>query len=73
MAVLVTLDLSEPVSIRELRQFLSLAPQWYDIDKDLRSTDARGLHICSLVLDIGSEEETPPSSQAPTPVRPEKS
>lgn len=52
MAIVVLLDLNEPVSVHDLRQFLSLVPQGYDEQRDLRSTDSQGVNIRSLDIHL---------------------
>jgi hypothetical protein len=58
MAISILLDLSKPVSVHDLWQFLSFVPNWHDNDKDIRAADVKGLAVRWLEVDINSEQDS---------------
>lgn len=67
MAVQVRLDLSNSVSIRDLRTFLNCMPQYVDDTKDLRYRYVREERLAYLAVEFPSAShqiESAPSSQA---------
>ena len=67
MAVQVRLDLSDPVSIRDLRTFLNCVPQYVDATKDLRHRYVQEDSVAYLLVEFPSaspQTEPVPSSQA---------
>lgn len=67
LAVQVRLDLSDTVSIRDLRIFLNCMPQYVDATKDLRYTYEQQDRIAYLLMEFPSASRQPgvePSGQA---------
>jgi hypothetical protein len=67
LAVQVRLDLSDSVSIRDLRTFLNCMPQYVDATKDLRYRYVQEDRLAYLAVEFPSESlesEAAPSSQA---------
>jgi len=67
LAVQVRLDLSNSVSIRDLRTFLNCMPQYVDETKDLRYGYVQEERLVYLAVELPSASqqiEAAPSSQA---------
>lgn len=68
MAVQVRLDLSDSVSIRDLRTFLNCVPQYVDATQDLRLSHMQEEKLAYLAVDFPSanrQAETSPDGLAP--------
>lgn len=67
MAVHVRLDLSDSVSIRDLRTFLNCMPQYVDATKDLRYKYEHEEKLAYLAVEFPTtprQSETTPGNQA---------